>query len=524
MLVVMETLVLLLLVGAAVLSFLPSKRFGMWAFRVAAAAILVVVLDQLMGHGRWQMTPAAALALVLAGVTYYRAKHAPVRTTGRKLLFGGYIVVAVLWLGAACVLPKMFPMFDAPVPTGSYKVGFTSLYMKDESRPEIYTEDPNDKRELMVRVWYPSDVPEGKKPLPFLYMKEPLLGIFSSVMPAPDFIFDHLQQIPGHSYADTPLLTGDNKFPVLVFNHGMTVYGTLNSLVLENLASHGYVVFSIEHSYNASWVQFPDGRVATYKKDWMGPVSKEAQEADNKRFLQLGRGLYSDDYEVYLKDAKAFAEPQVTLNKGLDVWVDDTAFMLDELALAGSGKNAGIDQFAGRLDMDTVGIFGMSYGGATAGMFCARDDRCTAGLNMDGFQFGLNSFDIVLEKPFMIMNGDRRIDFEKTLGPELDWSKPLSFEMNDFVYRQSKSIAYSMSVGGATHGNFTDVGYTSKVGAWTGLLGPIDINTMNDIMNDYTLAFFNKYLRGMKEPLLDGGRDSHLNVVAFVMRDGSADK
>ena len=55
-----------------------------------------------------------------------------------------------------------------PVPTGPYQVGVTSLTLIDETREEIFTKEPGDKRAVTVWVWYPADVPEGAEPSPYL--------------------------------------------------------------------------------------------------------------------------------------------------------------------------------------------------------------------------------------------------------------------------------------------------------------------------------------------------------------------
>jgi hypothetical protein len=103
-----------------------------------------------------------------------------------------------------------------------------------------------------------------------------------------------------------------------------------------------------------------------------------------------------------------------------------------------------------------------------------------------------------------------------------DMTTPVSFEINDFVYRQSKNVAYSLTVGGSTHGSYSDFGVMSRLGDWTGALGTIDGWAMKDLLNDYTLAFFNKHLKGTEEPLLDGPSDTHPDVLELIHRDGRA--
>ena len=47
-------------------------------------------------------------------------------------------------------------------PTGDYAVGTTSYHFIDSDREETYTENPNDRREITAKVWYPSvEVPEA---------------------------------------------------------------------------------------------------------------------------------------------------------------------------------------------------------------------------------------------------------------------------------------------------------------------------------------------------------------------------
>lgn len=209
----------------------------------------------------------------------------------------------------------------------------------------------------------------------------------------------------------------------------------------------------------------------------------------------------------------------VDADRGEDM-TDDTAFLLDELAMAGSGRSAAVDAFAGRLDLDRVGLFGMSYGGAAAGAFCVQDERCTAGINMDGSQFGENSIEWALERPFMLMNADRRLDMGAQAPEDIDTSQPASFEINDFVYHQSKDQIYSLTVGGSTHGSYSDFGVMTRIGAWTGALGTVDGWAMKKILDDYTLAFFNKHVKGTEGPLLDGPSAEHPDVIKFDSRDG----
>lgn len=374
-----------------------------------------------------------------------------------------------------------------------------------------------DRRDLMVRVWYPSDVPEGERPLPFLKQPEALESAFPQLGALASLVFSHLEDIPSLSYALTPLASGDEVFPVLIFNHGMGLFGSANALMLENLASHGYVVFSLEHTYHASLVKFPDGRRVAYKADWMKgslPVSIRKMVSD------MAAIQYAANYGAYLDGVSDLLKGYPVLDEGISLWVADIAFLLDQLALGGDQRNPALGRFAGRLDLDKVGVFGMSFGGAASGMFCLTDNRCKAGVNMDGLQLGtqgeIGRFS--LEVPFMLMNSDRRLEYSTHLHGERDWHQRPAFGMNDFVFQQTRSTAYTMTISGAAHNNFTDLALISPLGKLAGMLGEVPPQTMNTIVNDYVLAFFNRHLLGVPSPLLAGDTSGHPYVMDFQER------
>jgi hypothetical protein len=228
-----------------------------------------------------------------------------------------------------------------------------------------------------------------------------------------------------------------------------------NTVQMEELASHGYVVFSIAHPYGALAVNYPDGRRV--------PFSEER--------LWAGLGVLVGRVE---------AEPLI--EESLSIWTADTVFVMDELTRMNAGGQAG--RFAGRLDLSRVGVFGMSFGGATAGQVCLVDSRCQAGINMDGSQFG-SLRDSAIARPFMVMYD-------------------AAFEgMNDFVYEQARDAVYRVTIQGSLHGDFTDMALASSSLKGIGMFGSIEGQRMVRILSDYTLAFFDRHLKGKEVSLLD---------------------
>jgi predicted dienelactone hydrolase len=153
--------------------------------------------------------------------------------------------------------------------------------------------------------------------------------------------------------------------------------------------------------------------------------------------------------------------------------------------------------FAGQLDVERGGVFGMSSGGTASHMTCALDRRCRAGLNMDGFQPLLLDLP-PLATPFMHMgrSGSSR---------------------HAIAHERSQAASYVVRFEGAEHLSFTDDVLTlhrlKRVGTLgNDILGAIDGERMVQVVNDYVLAFFDAHLRAQREALLDGPTDRYPEV------------
>lgn len=523
----MAILELMLFVGlgsAALLSFVPRRALHIWAFRCAVAGVIAAIIDIALGNLRWQIVPAGVLAFIALVVTYLRLRSDRSRAsrTWRRTLIASMsgLLVCVL-LTAALVPAVMVPRFESPAPSGPYGIGISDLHLVDFSRAETMTADPEDHRELMVRVWYPARVPGDARPEPFLREVEPLYGILSrGAWFFQPFMLSHLQRIASHSYLDAALADAQEHFPVLVFSHGNSLYASQNGLLMEHLASHGYVIFSIDHPYQASAVRFPDGRVAKYQDRWLMQSAPDPEEI-SRQMQMFYQALYADRYDRYLELIDQLISTSAGSNKGIQLWVDDTAFLLDELARDGSARGSTIDRFKGRLDLGRVGVFGMSYGGAVAGQFCAQDTRCKAGLNMDGLHYGAAGTGIMIERPFMFIYADLRQEAAGHI-QGVDVNELAPFRMNDFAYHRTGDLAYFLTIAGASHLNFSDFAFASNHLRWAGVLGTVDPAVLRDLLNDAVLAFFNQTLRGARAPFLEGTLSERAGVLEFGRRDGRA--
>ena len=72
---------------------------------------------------------------------------------------------------------------------------------------------------------------------------------------------NHFREIQTHAFENAPIISGSNRFPLLIFSHGGGVPTFGYTSQIEDLVSQGYVVAAIEHTYEDGAVAFPGGRV-----------------------------------------------------------------------------------------------------------------------------------------------------------------------------------------------------------------------------------------------------------------------
>ena len=139
-------------------------------------ALALFALHALWEGTRWQMLPAYFLLLVLSLVILRAAgRDQGERRRGlvRKIASGFVCFMLLpLVLAVACFVPWAVPVFELPQPSGPHGIGVSDFKIDYPDRPETFTADEGDHRELMVRLWYPADVAPGSKPAPYLVEEE----------------------------------------------------------------------------------------------------------------------------------------------------------------------------------------------------------------------------------------------------------------------------------------------------------------------------------------------------------------
>lgn len=465
--------------GAMAWQWLRGRRAGLG---LAGVGLVLVILSVVFEGQRAVMWPAylvvtVALLRGLGGPAAPRAGAGVVRMAGRVV---GVLLVLVATVG----LPMVWPVIRLPKPTGPHPIGTAWLVVRDSTRHERFSTKPAAMREFPVKIWYPATA-DAKGPLaPYAEPEETnALGMIPPILTA------QTRLARTHSMLGVPVAPG--SWPVVIFSHGYTGYAAQNTPQMEELASRGYVVASIAHTGEASWTPFPGGRgvpLDTAIMNMMKGMAAQARKAggDPKKAQDSAMALLAVADPVARKaNFRAFLQqsPEPLRSQSVMQWALDTKALLDVLGnlQAGSAESP----FRGKLDLQHVGVFGMSYGGATAGEFCRLDHRCRAAINIDGGQYG-GLVDDSLRVPLLIIGSEQAIAVHV---PVLDLVR---------------APAYLLKVPATNHVGLTDMSLQGPLFAWIGMTGRLDPARRESIMTDYVVGFFEKYLMGRSPELFDG--------------------
>jgi len=476
-----EALILLAILVSVLAYLVPISRRARWLSLLPALAALLVVIHLVVEGYRWQMVPAYALAAIMVvGMVWgirqaaEPRREAPSRRRRILALFG--VALGLLVLALAAVLPSILPVFSLPEPTGPYAVGTQYFYWTDADRPDEYTADAGDFREVSAQIWYPAELSGDEKPI--RYMRWDAARALSRLWNLPGFLLDHFALVRTHAYLGVDVAEMGTPIPVITYSTSglMSAHMTL----FEELASHGYVIVCIGHPY---WNPFVygsggevipfDGQNEKYQAWWAEADSARVEEAKSQVTLAQERAF------IRLNELRPLAVPD------LRTWAEDIGFVLDEL----EAMNQGAGLLAEALDLERVGVMGFSRGGAAAGQFCITDERCKAGINLTGFMYA-DIVDVNLDAPFFFVSE------EELWCPDC--------YVNDLFYKRADSDAYQMKIRGARHSNFGDTVLYDWLVQSANEEPAIEGERMIYIQNVYSLAFFDKHLKGQASPLLDG--------------------
>ncbi|MEV5242543.1 alpha/beta hydrolase [Streptomyces cinnamoneus] len=364
-----------------------------------------------------------------------------IRTT-RKTSRRSFVAAALLAAfaapqipAAAAAAPAAAPATagqEVPAPATRVPLGTKTLHLVDTSRQDPWKPSAG-HRELMVTLWYPSLPSRGPKaPYVSKALSEVVLGS------------DALAGARTHAVAGAR--PAPARRPLVVLSPGFGMSRITLTALGEDLASRGYAVAAVDHTYEAP-VEFPDGRI---EKSVFGEHPPTEAVVRNR--------------------------------------AKDLRFVLDRLTGPGSEL---------RVDPRRIGAAGHSIGGASAVQLVREDRRVSAAVNLDGNLF----VDLPAEgvhKPVLLLGAQRTTvpgtvdDWPKNWDRLRGWKRWLDVPTGGHMtFTDVPWIADRFGLPGIPPEEVK------------GMLGTIPATRATAVTRDYVAAFFDRHLRGRPSPLLD---------------------
>jgi len=461
--------IILLLLGSLLPFIIPFKKSNLSNRFLLVGMVGILVAHILLEGPRWQMNPIyliniVVIACLLKEWRYFKGNSLRSITSG---------VFLFLMIGMGCLLSNILPIFDFPVPTGSHHVGSQYLHLTSNEE-EYITNELGDKRELIVKVWYPAEVTDENRE-PYLNDGE-RIGLATKYGLPPN-TFNYLDKVKTNTFISPAFSIG--KFPILIFSHGYYSNATGYFALIEEIVSHGYIVLNLNHTYESVGSLFPSGQIKLYDVEYdrkhnneeMGKMIWEAMEGFKKETTKEGKK------QAIKSTVENYFAAEITHR-----WAKDIKLILKQIP-----KWETSTFFSNHIDIAKIGIFGHSQGGAAAGQALLDQKEISAGVNIDGTQWG-NMIDTFYSKPFLWLSSD--------------WPEEHP-NFNELIYQnRGTSDFFTAKIKKSGHSNFMDIPFVINL-PMINEAGDIQPKKAIHITSKLVIEFFNKYLKNEEVDLIE---------------------
>ncbi|MFD8724809.1 alpha/beta hydrolase family protein [Streptomyces sp. NPDC059629] len=338
-----------------------------------------------------------------------------------------------------------------PVPTGPYAVGEDVIHLTDASRPDPWVPSSG-PRQLTVTMVYPA-VPGTGTPAPYMTLAEAAGSIEFRGVPASYGVTpQNLSSVTTHAFDGARPQSG--RYPLVVLSPGFEDPRMVLTSLATDLASHGYVVALVGHTYEDSGETLANGQTPP-----CAICHDPALDFDS-----------------------------VAASRALDV-----SFVIDQLT---HGNTAW--RLAHHIDKHEIGMAGHSIGGAATAATMIADPRVRAGVNMDG-AFHPAPMPGQINRPFLMLGAAAN---HPAGGHDTSWGQ---------AWAALGGYKKWLTVAGADHTSFTDLDLLLKEAGFP--TPPLSPERGVVITREYVTAFLDQTLKGIHSPLLDGPSPNNPEVL-----------
>ncbi len=442
------SILLILLTFVSLLMIINKDKINMKFILVFVLINLAVYfIHSFFGLYGWQLIPLYFVTFMLFALSY---------KTPKKKLYRVFIIsLSSFLLLFSIALLYAFPISVIPKPRGSYEIGLRTFIIKDLDRLELYTDDINDTREFVINMWYPAGDISNLDQALWINHDGVYIGLAKS-MGLPQIALSQITKVKAHAYIDAPINQTQDKYPVVIISHGWGGFMNLHTDLAEELASLGYIVISIDHTY---------GSVSTALSD--------------QTVYQNMDALPNREDSDFLDDA----------NQLVYTYAGDISKTLDYLEAENELSSNAF--FKGKLDLDAIGLLGHSTGGGADVAVALNDDRIKALIGLDAWV-----------EPILSNEVDKGLSMPSIFLRSETWEEgPNNNNLYQLIQQSTNASLYQIDH--TTHSDFSMAYMFSPLMHIIGFTGSLDTDYLVDMQKDIIVKFFDEYLKGEINETID---------------------
>ncbi len=292
-------------------------------------------------------------------------------------------------------------------PTGPNPIGTVVARLVDGDRA-AFLDSQSSGRHITVKIWYPStsDATDSPELLWQEVRSDPRT-------PWPMRLFLTCLRVRTSAVPHARVRSGLTTSAVVIYNHGLVSFPSENTSLMEELASHGFVILSVAHAEQYSELQALNrGQTSDQRHDHQ-KLMKRLSAAPTRGKAGIAPDLYRN---------------AANTNRIVDERATDTSFVLDNLSEV-IGQIPGLPAEAFR--SPAIHCVGYSVGGAVSNQVALRDNRCVSVANLDGGMYGFGEASDIGKPYLMIYSSDNVGINDRLLPPNADvFTLPSSRHLN----------------------------------------------------------------------------------------------
>lgn len=449
----LEGIIFLIVFFTTVLILIGNFKRIKIAKYLPVIGFVTFILHLLIEGKRWQLYPLYLIIIIYFALSIIKltGRISSYKLNNHKIIKGSVIGIMILFLLVSAMSAYAFPIYKMAVPSGKYKIGTVAFDVIDENRKAIYSNNLKSNRKIKLQVWYPAEDTKGYKQVTWLQDGDVVANGISKMMKFPGFLLSHTSLVMSNSYANAPINSEKDRYPLVIISHGWTGFRNLHTDVAELLASEGYMVIAIDHTYGSAVTVFNNGEV-----EYLNSNALPKREI-TPNFLEYANTLvntYAGDIELTLDTLEKF-----NLGYGNSIFKD-------------------------RLDLTTIGLLGHSTGGGASVITALNDKRIKAVVGLDAWVEPIKQEDIKsgLNVPSLFLRSE-------------EWEKGQNNKNLLLLLDSGKNARELYQINGINHLDFSMIYMYSPLTKYFKITGKLDGRIAGQIQQEFIFKFYEKYLR-----------------------------